>query len=102
MKVDLLPQVVHRHRRALDVPPRPSLSKLRGPRRLVGPGASPQNEVKRVPLRLRPNDAEQVLVAKLAQHAAARQAPEAPGAAVLADTAAQGVLSVGTAACLHV
>src|SRR5262249_41572842 len=50
--VDGLPQVLHRHRRALDVPPRAPRPPWALPRRLAGFGTLPQREVERVALGL--------------------------------------------------
>ena len=94
VNVDLLAQVVHRHRRALDVPARPPVAKLRGPRGLVWSRATPQGEVERVLLGLRPHDAEQVLVPKLAQHGAPREMRQPSVTPVLADVEVQRIRAV--------
>src|SRR6185437_10381240 len=93
--VDLLPQVAHRHRRALDVPARPPRSKLRRPRRLVGSRPPPQGEIKEIPLRVRTDPAEQPLVAQLAQHRLARPVGKPTETRVPADVEVKSVCLVG-------
>ena len=57
VNVECLAQRFARHRRAFDVPTRPSSAPLRRPRRLSGLGALPQHEVERVALAALDRDA---------------------------------------------
>src|SRR3981081_1353165 len=66
--VDLLAQVSHRHRRALDVPTRTSVTKSRRPRRLTRRGRPPQWKVQRISLCARTNRAQQFLFSQLPNH----------------------------------
>ena len=101
MDVDLLAEVVHRHRGALDVPSRPTVSEFRRPCRLVGRRAAPQREVQRVGLGVGTHGAEQVFVAQLAQHREMRQVRETPVAAVLADIEVERVGAIRVSECVQ-
>ena len=48
VQIEVRPEVLHRHRRALDVPARPADAERRTPRGLVGERRLPQHEVERV------------------------------------------------------
>src|SRR5207245_8418690 len=68
MDVELLAEVPHRHRRALDVPTRTSTTKPRRPCRFTRSGRPPQRKVQRIPLRARAHRAQQRLLFQLANH----------------------------------
>src|SRR2546421_8871715 len=72
VNVDLLAQVAHRHRRALDVPAGPARPEPRRPAWLAGAGWAPEREIQPVALGARPDPAQQLLLPQLAQHRAAR------------------------------
>src|SRR5262249_4385444 len=68
VNVDLRPEVVRRHHRALDVPARAAVAELRRPRRLVRLRSTPYREVERVALGVWPDLTEQLFLAQLAHH----------------------------------
>src|SRR6266550_6701418 len=94
MDVDLRPEIVHRHHRALDVPARPAVAELRRPRGLVRSGTPPQWKVEQVALGVRPDLAQQGLLSKLAEHRATRAVRKASVAPVLARVEVEGVGAV--------
>src|SRR4029077_8273432 len=80
--VDLLAEVMHDHRRAFDVPTRPPWPELRGICRLGRRRPTPHRKAQRVALCARPDDAQRILVAQLADHRTPRAARQPAVAAV--------------------